>query len=73
MTDEIDIIVLHVWVNDLGKAYIALEDYYATACLIQSPSCRLAGPREGSVSIGSELASGRKSEAHSATSKLEPE
>lgn len=29
MTGEIDIVVLHVWVNDLGKAYIALEDYYA--------------------------------------------
>ncbi len=28
-TIEIDIIVLHVWVNDLGKGYIALEDFFA--------------------------------------------
>lgn len=29
MSDEIDIIVLHVWVNNIGKSYIALEEYYA--------------------------------------------
>jgi hypothetical protein len=28
-TSEIDIIVLHVWVSDLGKSYLAIEDYFA--------------------------------------------
>ena len=28
-TQEIDIHVLRVWLNDLGKSYIALEDYFA--------------------------------------------
>ena len=28
-TQEIDIVVLRVWVNDLGKGYINVEDYFA--------------------------------------------
>jgi hypothetical protein len=34
-TIEIDIIVLHVWVNDLGKGYIALEDFFANGRPVQ--------------------------------------
>jgi hypothetical protein len=26
---EVEVIVLHVWVNDLGKGYIAAEEYFA--------------------------------------------
>jgi len=29
MSAEIDIVVLRVWVNDLGKGFIAVEDYFA--------------------------------------------
>ena len=29
VTPEIDTIVLHVWVNELGKGYIAAENYFA--------------------------------------------
>jgi hypothetical protein len=44
MTQEIDIVVLHVWVNDLGKAYIALEDYYARGVLEPEPSTPIPPP-----------------------------
>jgi hypothetical protein len=35
MSAEIDIIVLHVWVNDLGKRYIALEEFFANGRPVQ--------------------------------------
>jgi hypothetical protein len=28
MSGEVETVVLHVWVNDLGKSYIAVEDYF---------------------------------------------